>query len=220
MRQLKIGGYKTYDDWGLLLNHKEISPPEIKDFTIEVPGHNGSIDLTNSMGGVRYGNREAKFTLIGIDGTYEDRIAKYQQVVSYLHGQIRYIEEPDRLGEVLMGRWSVSEPHIIEGTIFGFNITCNKVYPYYLSSDEKNSTHDLSGDNTHRVRVKYDGKATIWPLVKFTGNGTINAVGDYTKYNLTSENMKYGHIKLDPGYNDFEISGSGTLTFTYRHEAI
>lgn len=220
MRQLKIGDYRTYDTWGLVLNRKEISPPDIKEYTIEIPGHNGSLDLTQSMGGVRYNDREVKFTLIGINGTYEERIKQYHFIVSYFHGQIREIEEPDRPNEVLRGRWSVSEPTMVDGTIFAFNISCKKTYPYYLSVDTKKSTHNLSGSKEHRIRIKYEGRVPVCPLVKFTGVGTIRSAGDSVKYNLTSTDTQYGHIKLDPGYNGFIIYGEGVATFTYRNESI
>lgn len=220
MRQLKIGEYKTYDNWGLILQHKYISPPEIKQYSIEIPGRNGSLDITESMGGVRYEDREVSFTLMGIDDTYEKRIEKYNMVVAFFHGQIREIEEPDRPDEVLKGRWSVSEPTMIEGELFEFKISCKKVYPYYLSTDKKTSIHNLSGSDSYSIRIKYDGKVSVWPMVRFTGNGTINIAGDSIKYNLTSKDTQYGHVKLDSGYNNFIVQGSGTLTITYRNEAM
>lgn len=68
MTGIKFGSTHTYNDWGLLLAQKKIGIPVVKTVTVEVPGVNGVLDLTEALtGGVCYGNRELSFTFITRD---------------------------------------------------------------------------------------------------------------------------------------------------------
>lgn len=65
---IRFGSIHTYDDWKLLLAQKQIGLPEVKTTTVEVPGVDGILDLTEALtGSVCYGNRELSFTFIALD---------------------------------------------------------------------------------------------------------------------------------------------------------
>lgn len=53
-----FGNYHSYKAWGLKLKEIKIGLPEVKTSYVEVPGMNGSLDLTEAtFGGVTYGMR-------------------------------------------------------------------------------------------------------------------------------------------------------------------
>src|SRR5699024_3035653 len=53
----------SYDDWGLKLKEIKIGIPEAKTVYVDVPGMEGSLDLTEAQnGGVNYGMRILEFT--------------------------------------------------------------------------------------------------------------------------------------------------------------
>lgn len=220
MRQLKIKSIGLLEHWGFLLTQKNISQPEPKDYIVEVPGRNGSVDLTESMGGVRYGDREVEFVLLPIEGDYSQRMKNYYELVRFIHGKVNDIEEPDRPGEILRGRWKVGEPSKINGDLFSFKLFSKNVYPYYISVPPHEITYNLNSGDTHNISVDYNGVGTVWPLVKFTGNGTITAEGDNINYNLTSSYTRYDHIRLNKTVNNFKIQGNGDLTFLYSNESL
>lgn len=60
---ITFGKYKTYDDWGLKLQNVKISFPEIKRKEMNVPGMDGSLDLSEILTGeVNFENRTVQYT--------------------------------------------------------------------------------------------------------------------------------------------------------------
>ncbi len=81
-----IGEKNTRDDWGLNLRSMFIGLPETKTNTVDIPGADGVLDLTEALGSVRYGNREIE---LGFDvmGDPEQWHSITSQIANYLHGQ-------------------------------------------------------------------------------------------------------------------------------------
>lgn len=96
----------------VLIDGFSLNPPEPKFHTIDIPGGNGSIDLTELVGGdVTYNNREQEFTFKVI---YADRFEITKTAVSnYLHGRYFEYELNWDPGYTYKGRFSVvSYSHI------------------------------------------------------------------------------------------------------------
>ena len=54
----------SYTDWGLRLKEVKIGIPEAKTVYVDVPGSDGSLDLTEAQnGGVKYGMRTLELFL-------------------------------------------------------------------------------------------------------------------------------------------------------------
>lgn len=81
-----IGEKKTYDDWGLKLRSLAIGLPEAKTNTVDIPGADGTMDLTEALGAVRYGNRELEM-IFDVIGEPERWHSLTSQIANYLHGQ-------------------------------------------------------------------------------------------------------------------------------------
>lgn len=68
MTGVTFGMYHSYNDWGLLLAQKSIGVPSVKMASVDVPGADGLIDLTEVVAGRPiYGNRKLSFTFITTD---------------------------------------------------------------------------------------------------------------------------------------------------------
>ena len=52
----------SFRDFGLVLTSQEIGLPAPKTYIVEIEGRNGSLDLSESFGEIKYENRELKFT--------------------------------------------------------------------------------------------------------------------------------------------------------------
>lgn len=72
-------GYTT----DFLMNYARVSTPIAKIKEIEVPGMNGVLDITESLGDVKYGNRQ-----IGFKFTTRE-YAKIENLINQLHGRKR-----------------------------------------------------------------------------------------------------------------------------------
>ena len=93
-----FGDKKSYDDWGLILTeYPNIEPPEPRTYSVEVPGGNGSVDLTEAFGGVTYEDRTLEFKFKAIKK--RDEIPPLlQEIQAALHGkrmQIVLDSDPD-----------------------------------------------------------------------------------------------------------------------------
>lgn len=107
MRRLIVNGVDTYANLGLVLSSKQMTPPEVKRYIVDVPGGDGSIDLTEALtGDVAYSNRSHKFTFSARPPL--DFEALKSRVSNLLHGRrfdYRLSWDP---GYTYSGRFSVS----------------------------------------------------------------------------------------------------------------
>lgn len=86
-QRLIVGGVDLTTEFQMvLIDGYELNPPEPKFYTIDIPGGNGVIDLTESLGGdVSYSNREQQFTFKCI---YPAQFEMTKTKVSnFLHGK-------------------------------------------------------------------------------------------------------------------------------------
>lgn len=111
---LQIGEKNTYTDWHLIpVSRLIFNPPEVKEQFVDIPGADGSIDLTDAlMGRPAYQNREGSMEFIVLNdynSPLENWATRYSQILQYLHGR-RY---PARLEDdpnfYYYGRFFVSE---------------------------------------------------------------------------------------------------------------
>lgn len=89
---IKIDDKHTARDWGLRMISMVIPMPEPKTNYIDIPGADGSLDLTQSLtGDVPYYMREGvQFTFDSSSG-YEDWHAMSSEIANYLHGRKRKV---------------------------------------------------------------------------------------------------------------------------------
>lgn len=129
MYALEIGGYNTWTDWNLVpTSRPTIPPPEVRTRFVEIPGMNGTLDMTDvytdndgNQNGI-YGDRKGSFEFIVLnprlsvahpfDGqAHADRssewLSVYSVVMEKLHCKRKrmiLLEDPDYWYE---GRFTV-----------------------------------------------------------------------------------------------------------------
>lgn len=103
--ELVIGGKGMETHFGLrMLSAMELKPPEPKVYTVDIPGGDGVIDLTEAVSGdTSYSNRVQAFEF---DAFGDFELAK-MMLSSYLHGKAFDYTIPGDPGYVYRGRWSV-----------------------------------------------------------------------------------------------------------------
>lgn len=85
--RLIVNGVDLTSTYGLILiDGYTLEPPEPKTYTVDIPGGNGTIDLTEALtGDVSYENRSQEFTF---DVLYPDDFEKTKtKVMNFLHGR-------------------------------------------------------------------------------------------------------------------------------------
>lgn len=106
--------YNSYMDWGLYLEEPvTVSAPKPNTYMVEVPGRNGSLDLTESaIGRVTYQDREIVFPFVCRKKRNEWN-ASYQALLNAVHGRacrITCSDDPDYYyeGRVTVEEWGGS----------------------------------------------------------------------------------------------------------------
>ena len=216
MRGVKFGDYHTADDWGLILNAKVINTPAPKYVKISVDGRDGDLNLSRTLtGDMKYNNREASFTFLVTDGSQEEREELINEIVNLIHGNELQIIEPDDPDHFLLGECSVNS---IQNTkSYGSFIVSADCEPYRYAIEEIRRTITASATASNVVLTN-SGRKTLIPTVTVTG--TVNLTIGTTKVSLGAGTYKLTSLILKPGSNVVGVSGSGSITFTYREGVI
>lgn len=107
---ITFGDKNTWDDWHLVPTSRPVfAPPEFKKKTIDIPGGNGVLDVSELLTGYPvYENRTGSFEFMVHNG-YDDWFRIYSDIMDYLHGKtMRAVleDDPDYFYE---GRYTVNE---------------------------------------------------------------------------------------------------------------
>lgn len=124
----------TWEDWKLVPSSRPLfAPPKQKLSIIDVPGANGSIDLSEILTGYPvYENREGSIEFIVING-YDEWYRKYTEISNFLHGlNIKAYLEDDR-NFYYTGRFWVDEWRSNNDGTWSNIVISYSVFPYKLS---------------------------------------------------------------------------------------
>lgn len=88
--------YNSVADWGFTLTHCDEQKPAPKFERIEVPGANGSVDVSAALSGdIPFGDREIYFTFFKNCADHDAAFALANTVASAIHGKQMDIQTPD-----------------------------------------------------------------------------------------------------------------------------
>jgi len=191
-----------------------LNPPEPKTYTVDVPGGDGNIDLTESlMGDTAYGNRTQEFIMLVIDmddeKTFEQRKT---EVSNYLHGRAfdyRLTMDPSY---TYHGRFSVSEYNhsaIGSGILGSFKISV-KAQPYKTKG---HMTFDLNATGGKWYRLP-SGRKKVHPTLQCTKPCRIR-FGDI-KQVVPAGTFKLNDVLFEIGYNNIYINSFPLQTVTWN----
>lgn len=84
-----VNGVDLYDEYGLLFGDDyDLGIPEYKEYVVDIPGGNGSIDLSEFSGDVSYKNRTQKFNLYFAKQISQREYETYKtKMARFFHGR-------------------------------------------------------------------------------------------------------------------------------------
>lgn len=147
----------------VLLDGYTLEPPEPKTYTVDIPGSNGVIDLTEALtGDVAYKNRKQEFKFAVIDVKNFEKVKT--EVSNFLHGRAFDYTMTMDPGYTYHGRFSVdsySHEAYANGLLGQFKITVD-ANPYKLK--EHYSYHlNATGGNIYRFE---SGRRPVHPTIE------------------------------------------------------
>lgn len=226
MNGIKFDGKHSYDDFGLILTSVTLPNPKPKTYELEVPGADGSMDLTGLFGAVRYHPRTINLTF-AFSGGHWRRHAKNSEVANALHGQkMKLILDDDAsyyyVGRVNYKEWKVDKSI---GTL-EFEVIADP-YKYELQSSLDDWLWDPFNFDTGIIReyknIRVDGSHTlnipglkkpVTPVI--ISNAAMTVTFDGKQYDLRTGEQKIYGITITEGDNYLTFTGNGTISIDYR----
>lgn len=209
MKGVKFGDYHSFNDFSLILSSKTIGTPSPKTETIDIPGGDGVLDLTDFFGDVKYNNRELSFEFSTVVPQVEF-MDLFSRVQNALHGQKMQIILDDDSEWYYVGRITVSEWKA-EKSIGRLTIDCD-CEPYKYKLTETEVTRAVDG-TTSQITLTNSRKRVVPTIttdaefkVAFTGFSGTYSAGTFTIPELV----------LAEGKTVVRATGTGNIIFRYR----
>lgn len=217
MKGIKFGEVHSYFDLNLILSQCNIKPPKAKTNYIDIPGADGTLDLTEAFGDVKYGDRTGSvvFSVLPSD----DWELKKSEISNFLHGQrfdITLDTDPDYYYQ---GRCSVNDyKSDKKNRQISVDLTLN---PWKLKQDIT-TVAVTSGINSYvpvKVNLSNDRMpAIVTANVKYNVNITY---GD-ASWQLGTGKHTLLDLHLSYGENILDVKGAtgSAVTFTYQEGSL
>ena len=227
LQGIDLDNYNTFDNWGLYLISRKETPPQPKIYTVEIPGGDGLIDLTEALGSVAYGNRSFECILRG-KGHEAAWSQKYADILAAIHGRRMQIVFPDDAGYYFDGRVTVTDwvntgereemtlqmecaPYKYEINAYGANWLWDPFDFLYGIIYDNNIT--ISGTTVVALEVL---KMPVTPTFRASSAMSLQYRGN--TYGLAANtDTKFYDIVLTEGINNLTFVGNGTVQITYTN---
>lgn len=211
MQGIMFDNIHSYTDLNLIPSKIEIPPATPKTTYIDIPGADGSVDVTEATGEVRYKDRECKFTFTVMQGDPKGWEDRKTEIGNLLNGKVCKIildKDPDYYyyGRCGVNSWASSK------TVNTIVIEA-KVRPYKFKLSETVQAFDLS--ETPRAINIINARRSVCPYITCTDNNTAVKFGGRS-YVFSAGTHKILDIRFVEGINRLEVSGSGTITFRFQ----
>lgn len=212
MKGISFGNYHSYDDFNLLLVSKEVGSPSVKSREIDIPGADGSLDLTDFFGEAKYENLTHKFQFAAIV-PHNNFLSLYSNIKNKIHGKKLRIILDDDPAFYYVGRCFVSaftnEKNI--GTV-AVECVCE---PWKHKLNQTIVQKTISGSGT--VTLSNSRKRAV-PRITATASMTIRFGG--SSWTINAGTTTIPDFELTEGSNTVTVTGTGTITFAYQEAGL
>lgn len=205
----------SFQDLNLILSAVEITPAIPKTTYVDIPGGDGSIDLTESNGEVKFSDRTITFTFTmnpADDLSESAWEAKKTEVSNVLNGRafgkITLDKDPDYYWR---GRCSVD--NFKSNKRLRQIIVTAKVRPYKYKQAETVTAFSLT--TSGKAVVLTNSRRSVCPVITCTNNNT-KIIFNGNTFTFNAGTHKNLDIRLTEGVNSLTVSGTGKVTFTYQ----
>lgn len=212
-----FGNVHSFRDLDMILSKVEISPAAPKVTYVDIPGGDGSLDLTEAHGEVKYSDRVIRVTLSmnpasGLSETAWE--AKKTEVSNSLNGlacDITLDKDPDYYWT---GRCSVDS--YLANKKLRQIVVVARVRPYKLKQAETVVTFPAGNGTTVEYKdIQLDSRKTVVPTIHCAENARVY-LEDNTVFEFAPGTHKQLGIVLTTGQHMLRVVSTGVVTFTFR----
>lgn len=221
-RKITIGTYDTATEGLWTLASWVLERAEHQESYVEVPGHNGPLDLSTVLtdGEPYYGSREFEAVLESSEGSRLEREARINQMVNQLDGWRLDIVLPDDPDHYISGRVRVERLYNNPAhAAVQVTATCD---PWRYNKAE--TVVGLIASSTEQTATLVNtGRRSVVPNITVTGGSVTlifkNGSEEHT-WTLGPGAYILADIYLKTGAAPLRYSGSGQVTLTYREAVL
>lgn len=207
MHGVWFDGLHSYADLNLVLSKVEFPPAKPKTNFVDIPGADGSVDQTETLGEVRFQDRKPVFTFTVMPT--DDYEEKKREVSNLLNGQRKKIALDKDPGYYWTGRCEIDK-YSSNKKIRQIVVSAT-VAPYKL---KEHVTKVTIPAGTAVVKTLRNSRKSAVPIIMCTADTTVIFKGDTFQFGTgTHKNLS---IKLVEGDNQVTVTSTGTVEFTYQ----
>lgn len=208
-----FGTKHSITDWDLIMTEKEIGKATPKLNSIEIEGRDGSIDLTEALGEVRFSDRNISFSF----DTLKKPSSWWEldaEISNYINGRkLKVILDQDP-NYYYLARLTV-DSFTNTRNVGHFKIS-GTAEPYKYKKDITTVVYEATQGNSYNFENK---RKSVVPTLTLSADMTLEFDG--TSYALSAGTQKVLGIKFVEGTNTIKVvSGNGTLTATYQEASL
>lgn len=213
---IQFGEIHSFYDLNLVLSSKSIPPASPKTNYVSLPGGDGSLDLTEAHGEIKYNDRDLSFAFT----IHPDDKMSFEEKVSFVSNKLngRYFERitNDKDPEYYFsGRVSVNE-YLQDRSLGQIKISA-KVKPYKMRHTETVVSVALTGAEKE-ITLRNERKPVV-PVITCTNHDTTVSY-DGKSWTLSAGTHELPSLYVTESGKVVRVSGTGTITFTYREGAL
>lgn len=208
-------GNTAAETLGLKLFALSMPPPEPKTSYIDVPGRDGSIDVSALDGFVHYKDRTITLSF-SYFGSYSQWFAAVSQLNSLLLGQKLKLTISDDPGYYYFGRFSVSTDK--SNPVSGDIVVTGQCSPYKFKTNVTVVEQDISG--SAEITLTNERMPSTPTITTDAEMQLVWGTSGENKLTLNAGTHRYTGLLLLEGDNEFTVNGTGHIKFEYQEGAL
>lgn len=217
--RLIVGGVDLTERFHLiLLDGYELEPPSPKTYTVDIPGGDGVIDLTDTLtGNVAYNNRTQKFSfaLMNMKGVNDVTIQEFErqktEIMNFLHGKAFDYQMTMDPEYTYHGRFTVSshaQSMYSNGRLGAIEIAID-AEPYKL---KENCTYKLNATGGKLFRLE-SGRKPVHPTLECAE--PCQVTWDDNQFTVPAGTYRLNDVTFQDGWNEIYINSHKFWNITW-----
>ena len=211
MSGVKFDNVHSYFDLNLVLAPFEMPPATAKTNYIDIPGGDGSLDLTEALGEVKYNDRKGKmtFTVLPTD-KFETKKTQISNLLNGKKCRIILDKDPEYYWDARCTVDEYKSDKNLHQIVVGFVVA-----PYKLRVNE---TKVIVPPGTNIIRTLTNSRKSVIPTITCYAETKISFSGN--AYTFNSGQHRNAGIMLLEGSNSVVVTSTDTVIFTYQEGAL
>jgi len=207
MNGISFDDIHSFYDLHLVLSKVDIPPAQAKTNFVDIPGGNGSVDLTEALGEVKYKDRKCSFTFTAFPcDDFEEKKREISNLINGKRCKITVDKDPDYywLGRCFVNKYKSS------GMVHTVVVDAT-VSPYKLKREE---TRVIIPAGESVVRTLINARKRVIPTI--TNASAANIILGETAVTLEAGTHRIPDIELVEGENEVTVTSTENVLFVWQ----